>query len=345
MQKVVIHRPGGYDRLLLESHPDPEPGPDEVVVRTSAIGVNYADCCVRWGVYESAKEYVGWPITPGFEFAGVVEASRSIRWKLGTRVFGITRFGAYATHVRVPEHQLFEIPKGWNDEQAAAFPSVAMTAYHALFQTIQLRPGMNLLVHSAAGGVGTALLQLGRIAGYRMVGVVGAAHKIQTARAAGAETVIDKSGGDLWEAARRACPEGYDAVFDANGPTTLMDSYRHLRPTGKLVTYGFHGMLPRSGDGSRGRLHLLKAALGWLRIPRFNPLHMTSANKSVVAFNLSFLFERRDLMDEGMGALLLWAAEGKLPPPGVTHYALDRVGEAHAAIESGSTVGKLVLVP
>src|SRR5687768_8529673 len=106
MRKVVIHRAGGYDRLEIEEHPDPQPGAGEVLVRVQAAGVNFADVVVRQGLYESAKKYVGWPITPGFEFAGTVERAGegATGWTPGEEVFGFTRFGAYATKVSVPGH-------------------------------------------------------------------------------------------------------------------------------------------------------------------------------------------------------------------------------------------------
>jgi NADPH:quinone reductase-like Zn-dependent oxidoreductase len=342
MQKIVIHRPGGYERLVLESHPTPAVGAGEVLVRTHASGVNYADCAVRWGIYESAKELVGWPITPGFEFAGVVEAvgAGAALHQVGAPVVGISRFGAYATHVVVPEHQAFAMPRGFSAAEAAGFPAVYMTAYHALLQNVIVRPGMNLLVHSAAGGVGTALLQVGKLLGCRMVGVVGSSHKVEAARRFGADVVIDKSSEDLWSRARQACPEGYDIVLDANGVSTLADSYRHLRATGKLISYGFHSMLPKQG----GRVNWVKLGVDFLRTPRFSPIAMTNENKSVLAFNVSFLFDRRDLLDEGMRGLLGWVAEGKLAAPAVTTYPLAEVARAHADIESGRTTGKLVLL-
>src|SRR5437879_339510 len=107
MRKIVIHSAGGYGKLQLEEQPDPTPGAGEVVVETAAIGVNFADCCVRLGVYASAKEYVGWPITPGFEFAGTVKSvvprdDTDGTIVPGAHVFGLVRFGAYATHVVAP---------------------------------------------------------------------------------------------------------------------------------------------------------------------------------------------------------------------------------------------------
>ncbi len=248
-RKVVIPKAGGYEQLHLEDLNQVSPGPGEVVVATEAIGVNYADCVIRMGLYASAKEYVGWPITPGFEFAGTVVSVDPGVTDLapGARVFGVTRFGGYSTHVVVPRHQVFALPPRLTMEQAAGFPTVFLTAYYALFELAHPRPGASVLVHSAAGGVGSALLQRGRIAGCRRVGVVGGTHKVEAARELGAEVVIDKSREDLWKAAEAAAPNGYDVVLDANGPSTLKDSYEHLASPGKLVVYGFHSMLPRKG--------------------------------------------------------------------------------------------------
>ena len=343
MQKIVIHRAGGHEQLRVEEHPDPTPAPGEVVVRTGAIGVNYADCVVRMGLYESAKEYVGWPITPGFEVAGTVAAVGAgvEDLAIGAAVFGVTRFGGYATHVAVPRHQVFPLPRGFSEAEAAAFPAVFFTAYYALFELAHVRAGQTLLVHSAAGGVGTALCQLGKVAGCRVIGVVGGAHKVDTARAAGADVVIDKSTEPLWPAVERAAPRGCDVVLDANGVATLRKSYDHLSKPGRLVVYGFHSMMPRQG----GRPNWIKLAWDFLRTPRFDPLRLTNENRSVLAFNLSYLFEERRILDEGMARMNAWIDEGRLRPPIVTTFPLARVADAHRAIESGRSVGKLVLVP
>jgi NADPH:quinone reductase-like Zn-dependent oxidoreductase len=259
----------------------------------------------------------------------------------GTPVVGITLFGAYASHLCVPAHQVFAIPAGskFTREQWAAFPAVFLTAYHGLFQNIVLRAGMKILVHSAAGGVGGALLQLGKIAGCRMTGVVGSSYKVATALALGADGVIDKSKEDLWAKAAEICPDGFNVVFDANGPATLKQSYRHLAASGKLVSYGFHSML----STRRGVPCYFKLIREYFRIPRFNPLAMTQDNKSLIAFNLSYLFHRSDLLEEAMGDLTAWVEEGKIQAPALTQYPFEKVADAHRALESGKTVGKLIL--
>ena len=343
MKKIVIARPGGYDQLKIKEYPTPEPQKNEVLIKIRAAGVNFADIFIRLGLYRSAKEFVGWPITPGFEFSGTVATcgQEVVDLAEGTSVFGVTRFGAYATHVCVPRHQVYVISNNskFSTDEWAAFPTVFLTAYHGLFHNLVLRPGMKILVHSAAGGVGGALLQLGKIAECRMTGVVGSSHKVNEALGYGADSVIDKSKEDLWIKAEDISPEGFDVIFDGNGPATLKQSYRHLAPVGKLVTYGFHSMLSKRG----GVFNYPKLALQYFRVPRWNPLKMTNENKSLIAFNLSYLFNRADLLEEAMQDLMSWVNEDRIKAPAVQSYPYDEVADAHRALESGNTVGKLIL--
>jgi NADPH:quinone reductase-like Zn-dependent oxidoreductase len=293
------------------------------------------------GLYASAKHYVGYPITPGFEVAGNVQAvgERVTDLEPGTPVMAVTRFDGYATRLLVRRHQVFRRPRRLTPEQAAGFPAVSLTAWFGLLELAHPRAGETLLVHSAAGGVGSMLVQLGRIAGCRVIGVVGAGHKVEAARALGADAVIDKSAQDLWQEAERLAPGGYDIIMDANGVATLGQSYRHLAPIGRLVVYGFHSMLPRQG-GVPGKLRL---AWNYWRTPRFSPFSLTTRNRSVLGFNLSFLFDKQELMQAGLKQLLSWLEEGQLAPPRVTVYPFSQVAAAHRDLESGQTVGKLVL--
>ncbi|MCP4203877.1 MAG: zinc-binding dehydrogenase [bacterium] len=341
MRKVVVHRPGGHERLEIEEHPTPEPGPGELRIEVTAAGVNFADCLIRMGLYKSSRDQIGWPVTPGFEVAGRVDALGPGVDDLepGDEVLAVTRFGGYATEVVVPRGQAFRIPDGLGLEQAAAFPSPFLTAYYGLVQLANPRPGESMLVHSAAGGVGGALVQLGKACGCRVIGVVGARHKVETARSLGADAMIDRSNEALWPAAERLEPDGYAMVFDANGVATLRQSYRHLGRPGRLVVYGFHSMLAKGTS----RPSWPRLLLAWLRTPRFDPLRMTNSSRSVLAFNLSYFFDQTELLREIMGRLLRWLADGRIVPPPVKCYPLVRVADAHREIESGLTVGKLVL--
>jgi len=342
-RKVVIKKAGSYDRLEFEDAPPAEVGPDEVQIDVRATGVNYADVIVRMGLYASAKEYVGWPITPGFEVAGVVRdvGANVTHVKPGDRVLAVTRFGGYTSRLEVPKHQVFPLPDSMSFVEGAAFPCVQLTAWFALHYLAHPRKGDRVLIHSAAGGVGSALVQLCKRIGCDVTGVVGSSHKVDAARELGCDHVIDKSKEDLWARAKEISNRGYDLVLDANGVETLQKSYDHLRPAGKLVVYGFATMMPKKG----GRPNYLKLAYDYVRTPRFNPLNLTNDSKSVLAFNLSYLFDRTDIIDEAIPALMGWLADGSTTPPKATEYNLEDVAQAHIDIESGNTVGKLVLIP
>ena len=341
MRKIVVHRAGSYERLEIEEHEEPRPDKGDILIEVRAIGINFADCIVRMGLYESAKVYVGWPITPGFEVAGIVkEIGEDVEgFLVGDEVFGVTRFGGYATHLVIPKHQVFHKPSFFSLEESAAFPTVFLTAYYAMFELAHPRKGQDILVHSAAGGVGGALLQLGKIAGLHTTGVVGGSHKVESAREYGAKNVIDKSKVGLWKEAERLVPDDFHVIFDANGVSTLADSYEHLAPMGKLVIYGFHSMMSKG----RGRPNWLKLVWGYLRTKRFNPLDMTGENRSVLAFNLSYLFEHSEILVESMTQLIKWIEQGKIKPPPIKTYAFEDIAKAHFDLELGNTVGKLVL--
>lgn len=342
MRRIAIARPGNYDALELVEAPDPAPGPGQVLIAVEACGVNYADGIIRMGLYASAKQLHGYPITPGFEVAGRIAAvgANATRWKIGDAVIGLTLFKGYASHLVLDQDSAFALPHHLDMAQGATLPTVFLTAWFMAMQQLQPRAGDRWLVHSAAGGVGSALVQLGRLAGCRVAGVVGATHKVEPCRANGAEHVIDKSTGELWRAAERFAPNGYQAIFDANGVATLRASYNHLAPTGVLAIYGFHSMLPKDG-----RLNWLRLAWDWWRTPRFDPMRMTQENRSVIAANLSFLQSEAPRLREGMHWLLERFADGRLKPLPVTTFPLADAAAAQRAIESGTTIGKLALIP
>lgn len=341
MRKVVIHAAGGYDKLQLEEHPNLTPKSDEVIIQTHAAGVNYADICVRLGVYESAKEYVGWPITPGFEVSGFISkvGDKVTRYKEGDKVIGFRLFEGYASEVCVPERQVIPLPDNFTMEEAAGFAAVFFTAYHALHQQAYIPKESKVLIHSAAGGVGTALTQLCKLAGHYTVGVIGASHKKSYLQAFHPDAIIDKSKEDLWEKARLYAPDKYQVIFDANGANSVKESYRHLRPTGKLIVYGAHTLLPKKG----GRLNYIKAGLGLLQTPKFSPMELISSNRGVLGFNLSFLFEEQDLIQSGVEALIATTSSQAIKPIPVTSFPIEEVAKAHQLIESGQSVGKIVL--
>lgn len=344
VERLLVHKPGGFDRLERATEPAQPLTDGQLRVRVHASGVNYADAMVRRGLYKTARKYVGFPIAPGFEVAGeVVEVGPGAsRFEVGDRVIAVTLFGGYASELNIDEDFVFALPESWSYAQGAAFPAVYMTAWFALCELVHPRKGSKVLIHSAAGGVGTALARISRILGLEVVGVVGRSHKVEAAKAAGCHHVIDKSTQDLWAEAERLAPNGYDVVLDANGVATLKQSYEHLAPIGRLVVYGFSTMIAKTKSG---RTNWFKLIVDFLRTPRFSAFELSEKNRSVLAFNLSDLFEKKEILHDAMTQLLGWVAEGAIEPGDPKSYPFAEASDAHRAIESGLTTGKLVLIP
>ncbi len=317
-----------------------DPGAGEIQVAVKACGINFADISVRLGLYAAARDL--YPLCPGLEFCGTVtEIGTGIEgFQPGDRVFGVSRFGAYATVVNTIPDYLWHLPSGWEFSRGAAFPVAYLTAYYALHHVGHLQPDDRALVHSAAGGVGTALLHLLKANGNLSAGVVGRHEKVPYARNAGASFVIDKEAQRLWEKAEQWSPEGYDMILDANGASTLRKSYEHLKPAGRLLIYGFASMFSHTG-----RKNYLKLIWYYFRTPRFNPFELTGQNRTISGFNLIYLFEKKTLFRKIMDTLLQMEKEGLLAEMPVKTYAFEDVAAAHKAMESGETVGKLVLRP
>jgi NADPH:quinone reductase-like Zn-dependent oxidoreductase len=338
VRRVVVERPGGHEALKFVEEPEPQVPDGRVRVKVSAAGINYADVVVRMGYYEAAKGL--YPITPGFEFAGVVDAvGKGVdAFGVGERVTGISRFGGYASAQVVDPRQLWRSPDNWTDAECAGFPAVYLTAYYGLFRTAKVEPGERVLVHSAAGGVGTALLQLCRVAGCPAFAVVGSEKKVELCRSLGAAAVVVRSKEkQLWSELDSVSPEGFDAIFDASGVATLREGFARLAPGGRLVVYGFADILPRG----KGRPRLWDMAWNYLRVPRFSALDFK--NRGVMGFNVVYLFDRLDIADQAMTRMLEWARSGRIKKIPVTTFPVEKTAEAHAAIESGTTTGKLVL--
>ena len=339
MRKVTVERPGGFRSLKVIDAPEPTVGPGEIVISVAAAGVNFADCLARMGLYASAREFGGWPLTPGFEVSGQVAALGTgvNDFEIGTPVVALTRFGGYAEKIVVPRSQVFTRPVQFSAVQGAAFPVIFLTAKYAL-DLAALPSSSPILIHSAAGGVGSALVQLSRMRGNFVVGIVGTTRKIATATAAGAHAVIDRSREHWPSVAHQLSPSGYRAVFDASGEDLKAD-YKLLSLRGCLVVYGSHHIISKRGSISS----IPGIILRYITLPRFHPLRLTNDNKSIMGFNLSYLFHETDLLSSAMSEIMSALVRRELSFPSITTFTIEQVSEAHRALQSGATTGKCVL--
>ena len=226
---------------LRDGLPQPEPGPGQVLVRVRAAAVNFPDALMVRGHYQVRPPL---PFTPGVELCGVVEAlgEGATGWSPGDRVIGnpVLPGGAFAEYALLEASAVFRAPDALDDAEAAALHIGYQTAWFALHRRAALRPGETLLVHAAAGGVGSAAVQLGKAAGARVIGVVGGADKAEVARRLGADLVVDRTAGDFVTAVKEATGgRGADVVFDPVGGDAYTGSAKCVAFEGRIVVVGF----------------------------------------------------------------------------------------------------------
>jgi len=342
-----IDRAGSLNRLTRRTEESAAPAAGEARIAVKAIGLNFADIFACLGLYSATPKG---SFIPGLEFAGVVEAvgpaacetDERQALRPGDPVAGLTRFGGYATAVTVPLPFLRPIPPGWDFAEAAAFPVQALTAWYGLVKLGALEPGEMVLVQSAAGGVGLNALAILAAVGARTIATVGREAKrrwLVEHRGLTADQVIVRDsrtfGVDLDRALLSASSRGFDLVFDAVAGPFFRPAYDRLRPEGRLVVYGAADFM---SPGARA--NPVSLALRYLRRPRLDPLRMVSDNRSVMGFNLIWLWDRVEKLVEGFEALdtLITA-----PPLVGRRFAFADALGAMRHLQSGESIGKVVL--
>jgi NADPH:quinone reductase-like Zn-dependent oxidoreductase len=336
MRQMVIPCYGAPDVFSPRDVADPVPGPGEVRIRIRAAGVNFADVLARLGLYPDAPRL---PMVVGYEAAGVIDAIGPDVAGLaeGDRVVALTRFGGYADAVVVPTPQVFAIPEGLSDAEAAAVPVNYLTAALALYRMAALQPGETVLVHNAGGGVGIAATQLARL---RRATVIGTASTMKHAalRTFGVEHAIDYGTADVVAEVRRLTRgRGVDVVLDPIGGKSFGDSYRLLAPLGRMVIFGLSAA---AGGETRSWWRALGA---WMRSTKFDPISLIHRNRGVFGLNLGHLWDERRQLAPIMEMLATELAARRLQPIVARTFPLERAADAHRYIQARQNIGKVVL--
>jgi NADPH:quinone reductase-like Zn-dependent oxidoreductase len=341
MRAMVVRRYGPPEVLELQQLPDPQPKPGEVLIRVKAIGVNFADLLQRMGLYPGAPKP---PFIPGLEIAGVVERTVDVGrsaagapLRPGDAVAALTKFNAYAEWVAVPAEQTYRLPQGMTFEDAAAIPVNYLTAYHSMFTMGNLQPRDRILIHGAAGGVGIAAVQLARAHGLSIFGTAGES-KQEYLRKIGVDHAIDYQKVDFVQTVRKFAPEGIEMVMDPIGGKSFSRSYECLRPTGRLVIYGFS-----AAAGKGGKRNLLSALTALLQTPRFHPLKLMGGSISVIGVSLVGLQARPALLQSEIDELFRLYGAGKIRPVVGKTFPLAQAAEAHRYIHDRKNIGKVIL--
>ena len=344
MRAVVITRQGPPEVLQVQELPDPPVGPGEVRIAVKAAGINFADTLARIGLYPDAPKL---PCVVGYEVAGEIESVGEgvDSHKVGDRVIAGTRFNGQAELVTVAADMAFPLPKKLSFEEGAAFPVNYATAYAALVIMGGLKKGERVLIHAAAGGVGTAATQIAGGIGAEIFGTASAS-KHDAIREQGVEHAIDYRSMDFEEEVQRITGGGgLDVVMDALGPISFRKDYRLLRSGGRLIMYGLSEV--QSGSGKRDIPAALRSLVRMplATMPWWKSLGVMNENKGVFGLNMLSWWDREGNIDRALEPLQEGLEKGDLKPVVAEAFPFDRAPDAHRMIEERRNVGKVLLVP
>jgi NADPH:quinone reductase len=333
-RRVVVNRTGGPEVIEVAEEELQEPGPGQVRVRVLAAGVAFADIQMREGIYPDQARV---PFTPGYDLVGVVDAIGQgvSSMRAGETVAALTVYGCYTEVAYLPERELVPVPAGLDPVEAAALVLNYLSAWQILHRTAHVRRGERLLVHSAAGGFGTAALELCRLAELETFGTASTG-KLDLVRQLGAEP-IDYRRADFLARLRRE--GGVDVVLDGIGGTVSLRSYRALRRGGRLVIFGLQSAVV-GGRRSLAQLAYFYATSAALLAARLLP-----DGKCTLTYRVAWLKrEHPDWFREDLGKLFDLLAAHQIRPLVAERIPLTEARRAHEMLVSGAVRGKLVLV-
>jgi len=340
--RIVVTRYGGPNALQVLEEECPEPKDGEVRVKVLAAGVALPDLMMREGIHPETPRV---PFTPGWDLVGEVDR-RGIGvsgFERGQIVAALPISGAYAEFVCLPQRELVPVPSGLDPAEAVSLILNYVTAYQMLHRSAKARPGQSALIHGATGGVGTALLQLGRLAGLEMYG---------TCSARGAPAVTDLGGipidyqnQDFVDEIHRRTGDGVDVVFDGIGGTHIWRSRKALRSGGRVVAYGLTGSLRggRLASGRSGGRHRFREIR--IFVPYIAGGWLLPGRKRVVPYSIQTLKRLKpDVFRQDLTVLFDLLQQQKIKPLVARRYALAEARHAHEMLGKGGVTGKIVLV-
>lgn len=333
-RSIFITRRGGPSVLKVLSVDDPRPSDSEVLVDVKASGINFADVVARMGLYPDAPRP---PFVPGYEASGIVLDGGKSSFKSGDRVVGLRLIGAQTSRAAFDPETLFRLPDSLSFDEAAAIPVNYITAYYALFILAHLKAGETVLIHSAAGGVGTAACQLALNAGAQVVGVASGKAKTKYLANRGVQETIDRSATEFPLEVRKRHPKGIDIILDPVGGKTTRANVKLLGTGGRMVAYGVSQL------ASYGTFNIFRVLADVLTFPRVKIVDLMQSNSGVFGFNLGRMFGRKKEIADIMGKLLEMAGKGTIKPYIDKTYKPDDIAEAHRYLQSGASLGKLLI--
>ncbi len=341
--RIIVTHYGGPEVLQTIDEDCPEPKPGEVRVRVLAAGVSLPDVMMREGIHPETPRV---PFTPGWDLVGVVDrlGDGVSGTEPGERIAALPIHGAYAEFVCLPERELVPVPAGLDPAEVVSLVLNYVTAYQMLHRSAKVRPGQRVLIHGASGGVGTALLQLGRLAGLEMYGTC-SSRRSAAVTSLGA-IPIDYEHQEFVKEVHGLTSGGVDAVFDGIGGKHIWRSREALRRGGKVVAYGLTGSLRAgrvaSGRGGRRRRFREIGIFGWFIVGGW----VLPGRKRVIPYSIQTLKRLRPaVFRQDLIALLDLLHHEKIKPLIAHRLPLAEAKHSHELLGKGGVTGKIVLVP
>ncbi len=337
-QRQVYSMPkvGSINNLKLNKENLGNPKDYEVCVKVKAIGLNFADIFVMQGLYSATPKG---SLIPGLEFSGeIIEVGQEVKeWQVGDKVMGATKFGGYVSHINIHHRYIIPLPIDWSFEEGAGFLVQGLTAYYALIELGNIQKGMNVLIHSAAGGVGILANRICKKFDAYTIGTVGRSNKIDfLKKEENYDQVILRDQKFSEKLTSALADRPLHLIMECIGGKILTQGWNVLAPMGRMVVYGnasftTHGSKP----------NYPKLIWRYLKRPKIDPLRLPTLNKSLMGFNLIYLYEQTELMHHMLKGL----QSLQLKPQYIGQvYKFEDMHEAIRNFQQGKTIGKVVVL-
>lgn len=336
MQRMVyrMSKAGNLNNLKLLTEEFPSPEPNKVTVEIKSIGLNFADFFCIQGLYKAAPKE---NLTPGLEFSGVVidKGSEVNEFSIGDKVIGVTKFGAFATHINLDKNYLMRLPDNWTFEEGASFVVQSLTAYYALKELGNVKPNQIVLIHSIAGGVGIYANRIAKKFNCTTIGTVGDANKIEKIRNENVDYVIVRDNSFIKHLKEILNDRKIDLLLESLTGKYFKDTFNLLAPQGRAIIYGASNFATHTAFPN-----YLELAYKYFTRPKVDILKLIEQNRSVMGFNLIWLYEK----GEYLKSLLNEIIELNLQKPYIGEiFNFNHMHEAIRKFQSGKTFGKVVV--
>jgi alcohol dehydrogenase len=329
-----INNAGSLNNLKLVEEELFNPSDNEVTVEVKAIGLNFADLFAIQGLYSATPKE---SFIPGLEYSGIiVQKGKDVKsFSTGDKILGAIRFGAYATHLNINQKYILHLPDGYSFEEGAATLVQPLTAYYSLFTLGNLKPIQNVLIHSAAGGVGIYANRIAKSSGAYTIGTIGNDSKRDFLLSEGYDDIIVRDRHFGHQLRNALGNKKLNLVLESIGGKVFLESFKALAPSGRIIIYGGAQFMSK-----KSRPNYFKLTYQYLTRPKIDPLSLSDKNRSVMGFNLIYLWDHPGELKEMLVKIL--SMNLKKPHIGEV-FDFNNLIDALKLFQSGKTIGKVVV--